>query len=52
MKRQQAVFSIQTSLRGCPVRRKSTNHLSGVETASYTYNLLSWPARRDSVATA
>ena len=51
MKRQQAVFSIQTSQRGRTVR-SSTNHLGGVETASYTYNLLSWPARRDSVATA
>ncbi len=29
MKRLQAVFNIQISQRGCPVRRKSTNHLSG-----------------------
>ncbi len=29
MKRLLVSFYIQTSLRGCPVRRKSTNHLSG-----------------------
>ena len=29
MKRLQAVFNIQISQRGCPVSRKSTNHLSG-----------------------
>ena len=45
MKRQQAVFSIQTSLRGRTVRRKSMNRLGGVEGTAYTYNVRSWPTR-------
>ena len=38
MKRLQAVFNIQISQRGCPVRRKSTNHLGSVETTATAYS--------------